>query len=217
MSSEKVMELPQGWKKVEKIRNKGKRIDVYIFSPDGKRFRSRSQLKIFFDRNPNLGLSETQFSFKPTKGMRQKLKENTCVEKKSITTVSGPPVVSILPSSQLVIKVFDHPTVIDIDPVPNDANGEVTVVKESKNMKSLIKDTALKTLLQNVNNEKVIQENQYIDPDMDWLFPTKSKGKLTQLEELDLYYDFNYKRDEILSFRNVFDDDNKDAFCDENF
>ena len=201
------MELPQGWTKVEKIRNKGKRIDVYIFSPDGKRFRSRSQLKIFFERNPTLGLRETQFSFKPSKGMRQKMKEKTSVEKSSIPTVSGPPVVSILPSSELVIKVFDHPTVVNIDPVPNDADGKVNIAKESKNMKSLIKDTALKTLLPNVNSEKVIQENQYIDPDIDWLFSIKSKGKLTQLEELDLYYDFNYRRDEILSVRNVFDDD----------
>ena len=60
MSSE---ELPQGWKKEEmtrsKERHKGKRIDVYIYSPDGKRFKCRNQLKIFFDRNPNLGLNET--------------------------------------------------------------------------------------------------------------------------------------------------------------
>ncbi|KAG9333810.1 hypothetical protein JZ751_010089, partial [Albula glossodonta] len=57
---------PQGWSKVVKQRKTGKtagKMDVYIISPQGQRFRSRSSLKEFLQNNEDLNLCVADFDF----------------------------------------------------------------------------------------------------------------------------------------------------------
>ena len=59
-------DLPHGWKRKVVKRLNGRRYDVYIYSPTGKRFRSKKQLEDHFAKNNQLDLNIDQFSFSPT-------------------------------------------------------------------------------------------------------------------------------------------------------
>jgi hypothetical protein len=251
--------LPPGWKRKVVKRLKGSRYDVYIFSPAGKRFRSRPQLQEYLDKNTQLGLTIDQFSFSLTKdkdGPKHgltKLIRSTCVSDQKLPnqkdgkytnedsehgeissrfqalssqisalnlTIPPPPplstqlVITIHPQQQFVIQVFDHPAIhnacviheditcydddINTSPASNGENDNLNT-----NLKSLVRRTALQTLL--ANGEKN-------DDNMSDIIYMETEGKeLTELEELDLYYDFEYRREsneeETSVIRSVFDDD----------
>ena len=250
--------LPTGWKRKVVKRLKGSRYDVYIFSPTGKRFRSRPQLKEYLDKNTQLGLTIDQFSFSLTKdkdgpkhGLTklirsthvsdQKLpnqKGGKCSNEKSeldkisfqalssrisalnLTIPQPPPppttqlVITIHPHQQLTIQVFDHPAIDNVCVIHDDTTSYDDDINNSlasndendninKNLKSFVRRTALQTLLANgEKNDDTISDIKYME----------TKGKeLTELEELDLYYDFEYIREsneeETSVIRSVFDDD----------
>ena len=72
-----------------------------------------------------------------------------------------------------------------------------------KNMKSFVRKTALQTLL---------PHGEKNDDNISDLIYMETEGReLTELEELDLYYDFEYRRErneeETSNIRSVFDDD----------
>ncbi|XP_036389136.1 methyl-CpG-binding domain protein 4 [Megalops cyprinoides] len=59
--------IPPGWVKVVKQRKTGKtagKLDVYIISPQGQKFRSRIALQTFLDANSGLSLQVDDFDFK---------------------------------------------------------------------------------------------------------------------------------------------------------
>ena len=59
--------LPSGWKRKVVKRFKEERYDVYIFSPQMERFRSKKQLQEHLVNNQQLNLSIDQFNFSLTK------------------------------------------------------------------------------------------------------------------------------------------------------
>ena len=116
-------------------------------------------------------------------------------------TIPPPPpttqlVITIHPQQQFFIQVFDHPAnacVIHDDIIcdDNDINNSPASYDENdnlnKNLKSLVRKTALQTLLSNgEKNDDNISDIIYME----------TEGReLTELEELDLYYDFEYIRE----------------------
>lgn len=64
------LKLPKGWRREEVMRksgiHKGKKKDVYIYSPRGKIFRSKLELKTYIEKN-NLPLKIEQFNFSTKK------------------------------------------------------------------------------------------------------------------------------------------------------
>ena len=112
--------------------------------------------------------------------------------------------------------MFDHPAnacVIYDDTIcdDNDMNNSPASYDENdnlnKNLKSLVRKTALQTLLSNgEKNDDNISDIIYME----------TEGReLTELEELDLYYDFEYIREsneeETSAIRSVFDDDSDEG------
>jgi len=58
--------LPPGWRRKvcqRKSGNSAGRYEVFILGPTGKRFRSRNQLRIFFDESGEAGLNPDDFDF----------------------------------------------------------------------------------------------------------------------------------------------------------
>ena len=224
--------LPPGWKRKVVKRSKGSRYDVYIFSPHKKRFRSRPQLKKYLENNTQFGLNIDQFSFSLTKdkngprhGLTNLMRRFTYItdqelpnqkdasndnelELKEISSKLQPlsSKISVLnliippppPTTQWVIQVLDHPAINHEDIICNDKNTNL-----NKNMKSFVKKIALQTLLPlGDKNDDNISDPINMETD---------GRELTELEELDLYYDFEYRRErneeEISNIRSVFDDD----------
>ena len=78
-------ELPPGWKRKVVKRLNNSRHDVYIYSPTGTRFRSKKQLKDYFDMNTQLNLNIDQFSFSPTKDKNEARQRSTKSKKITIS------------------------------------------------------------------------------------------------------------------------------------
>ena len=58
--------LPQGWYRKISKRKHGKTAgsyDVYLFSPEHKKFRSRIELRAYFEKNGETRLQAEQFDF----------------------------------------------------------------------------------------------------------------------------------------------------------
>ena len=236
-------DLPPGWRRKVVKRMKDNRYDVYIFSPKGKRFRSKKQLKEFLDNNERLNLDMGQFSFSLTKdkhGPKHKLTKlkrtlKKCVSQqkceyypndKSASPASPiPPTESLFKNStpqntiilqpwfNFMIRVFSVPPVDQGDV----SNGEEAVkdfenVKQKSqpvDVKNFVRKEALKTLLS-------IRESEKDDVSAVLMNTDSEERPLTELEELDLYYDFDYDKDEDKSntkefdVRRVFDSDSED-------
>jgi len=231
-------DLPPGWRRKVVKRMKDNRYDVYIFSPEGKRFRSKKQLKEFLDNNERLNLNMDQFSFSLTKDkhgpkhrltkLQRPLKRCDSQQKckyypndnsaspaspippaESLLKYSPPQTTIILqPWSNFMIRVFSVPPV-DQGYVSNEAVKDAENVEQESqpvDVKNFVRKEALKTLLSICESEK--------DDVSAVLMNTDSEERpLTELEELDLYYDFDYDKDkdEInakeFDVRRVFDSD----------
>ena len=217
-------ELPPGWKRKVVKRLNGSRYDVYIYSPTGKRFRSKKQLQDYFVKNTQLEFYIDQFSFSLTKdknGARtrltklkksKKLNEKSNQVTKNITQEPDPqilpyqsltlssnnpiPMNQLLiitqPQPQLVIQVFNHPPLYQEQELGEDIQGEDAIVSDTESnhddndIKSLIRTVALQTLLPKKVDEQVHSVSNLIAMEIE---------ALTELEELDLYYDFDYVRE----------------------
>lgn len=115
-------------------------------------------------------------------------------------------VINIHPQQQWIIQVLDHPAINHEDIICNDK--DITSNDENanlnKNMKSFVNKIALQTLLPLLTKIMIILVS---DP----IYMETDGRELTELEELDLYYDFEYRRErnekETLNIRSVFDDD----------
>ena len=84
--------LPTGWRRKVVPRKKGGRYDVYITSPSGKRFRSRTQLQEYLATNTHMSLNIDQFSFSltwdkrgPKHGLTKLMKNSALFADKSNT------------------------------------------------------------------------------------------------------------------------------------
>ena len=188
--------LPPGWwRKVVKRMNNN-RYDVYIYSPEGKRFRSEKKLQEFLSNNDKLNLTMDQFSFSLTKdkqGPRSSLTKlrRTLSNPVRQQILTRPHTLTIL-TPLFMIKVFPHP--VDQGYVSNEREALKDLqqkVQENQpiNFKNFIRREALKTLLSISESDK---DNDITDPD---------ERQMTELEELDSYYDFDYNFE--------FDEDNK--------
>ena len=165
-------DLPYGWRRKVVRRNKDpKRFDVYIFSPSGKRFRSKKQLKGFLEGSL---LDINKFSFSLTKEKNgPKTRLTRCSNYKSPSAVSQ--------NTRLINSMCN--TLDKIFSFQSEDQGFVTneVLKDVEkrqpvDVKNIVKREALRTLLgeREKNND------------------TNTERQLTELEELDLFYDFNY-------------------------
>lgn len=69
------MNLPKGWKKEESVRKHGiskGRVDVYIISPRGKKFRSQKELEDYIDKNQlSVNVEDFGFSAKKNKAVNK--------------------------------------------------------------------------------------------------------------------------------------------------
>lgn len=81
--------VPLGWMKIVKQRKKGKtagKMDVYIISPQGQKFRSRSALKNFLLSNEDLSLCLDDFDFTLNGGFGS---SPSCLDAKEVKAVSS--------------------------------------------------------------------------------------------------------------------------------
>ena len=220
-------DLPLGWKRKVVKRMKDNRYDVYIFSPKGKRFRSKKQLQEFLSNDEKLNLTMDQFSFSLTKDKQGPKHRLTKLERtltscdsqqkctnypddmsvlatKNLSRPLTPENVTILkPLPNFMIKVFPHPPVYQ----GYVSNEEDAVKNHPMDVKNFVRKEALKTLLSICESEKDNADTVPVKDDTE-------ERPLTELEELDLYFDFDYDKDnknkKIIDIRSVFDSDSED-------
>ena len=133
-------------------------------------------------------------------------------------------VITYIPQqANLVIKVFDHPPADIINQKDQqqevvghnsicDNFGPHDTPKNNSNTKNLIWRIALQTLLPKSDGE------HFVDKTGDFVWNETEGRELTELEELDLYYDFDYESDEqedSIPIRSVFDDDSDEDMYDD--
>jgi len=114
------------------------------------------------------------------------------------------------PQTYFLIRVFDHPVVGQDYGSNEEETAKTEKVRDnedqSMDVRNFVKREALKTLLATCENESD-------DVDEDVLKDTEERT-LTELEDLDLYYDFDYDEKkyekENYDVRKVFDSDSED-------
>ena len=134
----------------------------------------------------------------------------------------------IPPQANMVIKVFDHPPADILKLNQEDQQQEVVgqksichnfsdtpknsdeTGKNNSYTKNLIRRMALQTLLPQSDG------GNFVDKTGDLVWNETEGREMTELEELDLYYNFDYESDEqedSIPIRSVFDDDSDEEMC----
>ena len=212
--------LPSGWRLKMVKRLKGERRDYYLFSPSGKRFRSRPQLKEYLNlTHHQLGLTmdnfphifnqrnlkyKTQSNHTPKNNSRAPIQNvgKNVAPQKILKIIEGQQKILPQPPSP-PIQLQPAPLVITLQPqqviIQMVGNQNITTADN----KNIAKNTALQTLLPDSSTTK----NKYQVNIM------SDERKLTELEELDLYYDFDYVSPDRNEYdrppsRSLFEDEN---------
>ena len=119
--------LPPGWVRKLKQRENGKQVgrwDVYIVSPTGRRFASRKQLKVYFQKK-NLNLNPKDFNFTPYQRIVGVGAANMQSEKSDASTLAVASNSAVWPTgpgcdgSHAATSVFSAPALISANSMDN--------------------------------------------------------------------------------------------------
>ncbi|KAG8303586.1 regulation of retrograde dense core granule transport [Homalodisca vitripennis] len=133
MSSKTVKLVPEGWKRKEIIRKKGisaGKVDVYIYSPKGRIFRSRKDLLKYFEEN-ELQYKIDDFSFKAN---RQPSTENNSIEtiNSSVPCSGENPILDL--TTKLCDKSIKHSSISDGEVFISEPTETSSDFEESQNL-----------------------------------------------------------------------------------